>query len=71
MHYSLICSNINKDTEGFLSVYGIEYNDGEKNIIIEDITTEYKRLERLVSLCNELKLDALHIREVVEDFLSE
>ncbi len=36
---------------------------------IEDITTDYYRLARLVKLCNELQLDPVHLDDVVEDFL--
>ncbi len=38
---------------------------------MEDITTDYYRLFRLVKLCNELELDPIHLDDVVEDFLSE
>lgn len=34
-----------------------------------DVTTNREDMERLVSLCNELQLDAIHIEDVIEDFL--
>ena len=37
---------------------------------IADITTDYHRLSHLVTLCNELELDPIHLDDIVEDFLS-
>lgn len=53
------------------TIYGIEYNDGSRKLTIADITTDYKRLRRLVDLCNELELEVSQLNDVVEDFLCE
>ena len=55
-----------KDEEGKAwDTYGITYGD----IVIEDISTEKCKIEKLVSLCNELDLSPIHIHDVVDDFL--
>lgn len=71
MYYSIIVSECceNKSEESI--IYGIEYNDNESHVIVDDITVDYARLNKLVSLCNELDLDVSQINDVVEDFLSE
>lgn len=53
-----------EDNEEALS-YGITYKD----IIIEDVSVEKEKIEKLVHLCNELELDPIHIHDVVDDFL--
>lgn len=62
----LLNETVAKDEEGKLwNTYGITYGD----IVIEDISTEKEKIEKLVRLCNELDLDPIHIHDVVEDFL--
>lgn len=70
MYYSIITSEY-CDSSGEQKVYGIEFNDDIKHMVVSDITTDYERLKNLVDLCNELELDVLQINEVIEDFLSE
>ena len=53
------------------TIYGIEYNNGDSTVIVNDITTDYERLKRLVDLCNELGLEVSQLNDIVEDFLSE
>ena len=36
---------------------------------INDVTTDYIGIVRLVRLCNELNLDIIHIDDVIEDFI--
>lgn len=51
--------------------YGISVTD--KNGIcdkIEDISPDKAEMEKLVSLCNELQLDPIHLEDIVDDFLS-
>ena len=38
---------------------------------IHDITSNKKKLEKLVADCNRLQLSSVHIVDVVEDFLAE
>ena len=38
---------------------------------IHDITSDKKKLEKLVADCNRLQLSSVHIGDVVEDFLEE
>lgn len=50
--------------------YGIEFVKGEKTVNrISDITCSYQKIKKLCSLCNRLKLDELHLSDIVEDFL--
>ncbi|MBQ7128906.1 MAG: hypothetical protein IJO19_02845 [Clostridia bacterium] len=62
----LLNETVIEDEEGKIwNTYGITFND----IIINDISTEKEKIEKLVSLCNELDLSPIHIYDVIEDFL--
>lgn len=70
-HYSITITELYDDELKQLTTYGIEYSNGERKLEITDITEDYKRLKRLVDLCNELELEVSQLNDVVEDFLSE
>lgn len=72
-HYSITVTELYDDELKQLTIYGIEYSNGERKLVITDITEDYKRLKRLVDLCNELELEleVSQLNDVVEDFLSE
>lgn len=38
---------------------------------VRDITSDKKRLKKLVDDCNRLELSTVHLQDVVEDFLSD
>lgn len=70
-HYSITVAELYDNELKQLTIYGIEYNDGSRKLTIADITTDYKRLRRLVDFCNELELEVSQLNDVVEDFLCE
>lgn len=70
-HYSITVAELYDNELKQLTIYGIEYNDGSRKLTIADITTDYKRLRRLVDFCNELELEVSQFNDVVEDFLCE
>ena len=39
--------------------------------LIPDVCPAKKRVDQLVKRCNELRLDPIHLEEVIEDFLAE
>lgn len=46
--------------------------DGECRTVIQvvhDICSDEKKLEQLVNMCNKLKLDYIHLNDVIDDFL--
>ena len=47
--------------------------DGTATIVasVRDITSDKKRLKKLVGDCNRLELSTVHLLDVVEDFLSD
>ena len=47
--------------------------DGTATIVasVRDITSDKKRLKKLVDDCNRLELSTVHLLDVVEDFLSD
>ena len=52
--------------------YGIRVEEDDREIVfISDVTDEREALEALVRRCNDGELEAIHIYEIVEDFLSE
>lgn len=70
-HYSITVTELYDNELKKLAIYGIEYSNGERTLVIEDITTDYGRLKRLIDLCNELELEVSQLNDVIEDFLSE
>ena len=48
-----------------VKTYGI-INEQEQ---FEDISVDGESVKRLCKLCNELKLDKIHFKDVVEDFI--
>lgn len=52
--------------------YGISVNGSNTNapLLFHDISTNQDDVVKLISLCNELQLDPIHIRDVIEDFLT-
>ena len=68
--YQLTASESAAEENGKVT-YGISITD--KNGIcgkIEDISPDKAEMEKLVSLCNELQLDPIHLEDIVDDFLS-
>lgn len=41
------------------------------DLFFEDITTSLELAEKLVRLCNQSDLSPIHLKDVVEDFLTE
>ena len=46
------------------------YRRGYKLYEVKDITVDREKLENLIRLCNQEQLSLLHLRDVVEDFLT-
>ena len=36
--------------------------------VVHDICSDEKKLEQLVNMCNKLKLDYIHLNDVIDDF---
>ena len=70
--YFIVESNLSSN-EIPLITYGIAAYDPVSPLTvvarISDITSDKKRLEILVDLCNREKLSLVHLNDVVEDFL--
>ncbi|MEE0913089.1 MAG: DUF6514 family protein [Ruminococcus sp.] len=52
--------------------YGIEAYDG--NILlksIDSITDSRSDIEKIASLCNELKIELCHLEDIIEDYLTD
>ncbi len=68
--YSLVESICETDGQRYKG-YGIRVQNTsttEANTYA-DISTNREEIVRLVSLCNELQLDAIHLEDVIEDML--
>ena len=67
--YSL---GVSSRTSYGIAAYSDSAQDGTATVIavINDITTDKQALQELVSLCNSLELSAVHLWDVVEDFLA-
>ena len=53
--------------------YANAEQDGTATIVtsVRDVTSDKKRLGKLVDDCNRLELSTVHLPDVVEDFLSD
>lgn len=63
--YVLNEKTIPNDNNQEIKSYGISY----EGIIIEDISTNKEKIEKLIILSNELDLSPIHIYDVIDDFL--
>lgn len=55
----------------YRNTYGIDvYRRGYKLYEVKDITVDREKLKNLIRLCNQEQLSLLHLRDVVEDFLT-
>lgn len=67
--YIVISNDYSTESESRVG-YGIAAAEDEK--ILEsvcDLTPDLERIERLVRLCNEHKLELVHLKDVAEDFV--
>ena len=55
-----------------IAAYADAEEDGTATIVAfaHDVTSNKQALAELVSLCNRLELSAIHLNDVVEDFLT-
>ena len=68
--YSLDESECEIDGKAYVG-YGIRVqniNTGEGRTF-RDVSTSKGEVERLIKLCNDLELDAIHLEDVIEDML--
>lgn len=71
----IVVENVYRNGDDTIRSYGVAVgneSDGETIILksISDIFSDIKQIERLVDVCNSLRLDPVHIQEVVSDFLA-
>ena len=68
-----VLSQVLKNDEGeeYLA-YGITVMSGDKEIVsVSDVSTNYEDMRLLAETCTRKELDPIHIKDVIEDFLSE
>lgn len=64
MNYRIIKTTLTLENKAYIS-YGIEC----ESEIIEDISTDYEAVKKLVSALNENNISPFNLREFVEDML--
>ncbi len=64
--YKLVVGAYSVENYTYIS-YGIAAPKGD--YCFKDISRDKDEVENLISLCNELQLSPLHLRDVVDDFL--
>ena len=70
-HYVSICSTFED-----VQTYGIAFvqKQNGRYVITEsyiDLCADNKKVDNLVNTCNDLKLDPIHLQDIVADFLTE
>ena len=74
-HKYIVVQNVYKNADATRVSFGIavvvEY-DGITTVLesIPDLSSDIKPVERLVELCNNEKLDPIHLQDVVNDFFA-
>lgn len=69
--YQCIESIFHERDRGEYVTYGIKITDKQNNAlrVVEDISIDKKKIQKLVNLCNRLKVDIEQIDDIIEDFL--
>ncbi len=71
-NYSLIKHHILDNELGDYDTFGISVTD-EDNVVLDsiyDVSVDYDTVVNIVSLCNELSLEPIHLTDVVEDMIT-
>lgn len=71
----ILVSNVYYFASEMLTFYGIAAvkEDGNRREIVDvafDLSSDFEKVKRLSALCNEQKLDAIHLHNVEEDFIN-
>ena len=69
--YKVIEGTFNVEEKEYIG-YGVSVNNTTSNeiLLFQDISLNKEDIIKLVSLCNELNLDPIHINDVIDDFLA-
>ena len=59
------------DGIGEVETYGIELISQNESVLITDVSTDLDRITMLVTLLNRNSVSAVHLRDVIDDFLLE
>ena len=59
------------DGIGEVETYGIELISQNESVLITDVSTDLDRITMLVTLLNRNSVSAVHLRDVIDDFLTE
>ena len=51
--------------------YGIEVQTGGVCVRYECVTADRAAMEKLVGLCNEYELESCHLKDILDDFLTD
>jgi len=69
IHYEINETDLVVSEESVIS-YGISCIEGEKLVSkVQDLSPNKAEIEKLVNLCNELKLEPCHLNDIAEDFI--
>lgn len=63
--YKITTKTVKDEFNNPITVYGIKSDNEEYS----ELTTDVTEIEKLCQLCNEMKLDIVHFKDVVEDFI--
>jgi len=68
--YKMRCDQLKNEDIGRYIAFGIDiFQDGNPIRRIRDVSTNEKKLQKLISLLNILQLDMIHIDDIIEDFI--
>lgn len=71
MTYKVICETLSSEIIGHYETFGVAVFDSADNQVmkISDVSTDRDKVLDIVQKCNDGKLDAIHLLNVIEDSL--
>lgn len=62
-----------KSARDSFGIAAVAEEDGSITVLetISDLCADYEVITRFVQLCNDLKLDPIHLQDVADDFLAD
>ena len=70
--YIPVQETLTNDELGTYVTFGLSICTVEEEIsFVSDITTDYEEIKRLADLCTTKELDPIHLKDVLEDFITD
>jgi len=69
IYYKVVKQRLYSEELGKYVSYGIKIHTDNSRIVLYDVSTNKRKLRRLVSLCNKNCVDPQHLMDVIDDYM--